>query len=522
MFYPLGIEDPVGSFATILVIVLLIQSAILELCFRNAPWRRKAKFYKANWIAACILSAGIAIIIPLSYLINPEARERALAESNINAAIDSSIAELKRLKTNVIPSLETNRLQITNLLTRISQIDTQLTNAIRVNTEVIGSQTGKYLGKELTNRVSEYLLLRSFDPLLLTNLETSALQQSVERRISILSQIERERDIRAVRYTVFVVFIIGLIRALMEFVLDRVTRRWRILSDSLLFGLLLALLLDRFPELPSATLTSRLLSASGTFAMILCALVYLAWVYQLIFHQLTETEEFAAPVASKFLTSPLKLEVPVQAVLIGPKEAGKSRIFSSVTGDEYVAGSSTSYPTSGSCPWAPEGKLNLRIGLIDTPGEHLGSHLAAAQNFRTDLLIIVLNAKSLKAEFLVGQRFGTLEGFGLSAFHENATVSRDYWLALDYATRQSLGGKRPTLRSVYKVKTLSLFVYVPPGNLPLSEENLESLRAAAKMLSERFAVEYPDKVSVCQFVAGPDWRVNGIDVIKTVSGATEH
>jgi len=333
---------------------------------------------------------------------------------------------------------------------------------------------------------------------------------------------------------VFTVFFLGIIRAIMDTDLperDKLraqnstpkvdpqttpqisekNRRPKRLWDAFLVGLSLTLIVDLItdlfhaPEYLLGWFNHPVGSVAGFTAVVACAVAYLAWVYSLLVRQMTLVDNFSGSVVNRFLTS-LWPEVPVQVVLIGPKKGGKSKIMSSVTGIPYKELKDTVTPRTGSFRGGIHTNGSARLerisgSVIDTPGENLGQHLAAAIHFRTDALALVLNSSVFDESFLNGN----VETITIRQFAQSGVAARsiridgvnicenckEYLEALDLATlgaETHRSGELGALTTIYKVHTFCLIIYNFAGTV-FSQAAVKKLSRLAMLIGHRFGLK---------------------------------
>ncbi len=181
----------------------------------------------------------------------------------------------------------------------------------------------------------------------------------------------------------------------------------------------------------SNELTLGALYFHGTELLILLVFLtsYYLWIKGVQFSQLVEEDGIWPSNAKKnlepfkFFTLKPKLRIffpkmsssfklPVQCMIIGPKGHGKTRLAevcspdyelenntkkgNSKTGKDKQA---TSAEATASLEIASfNGKDNKHFWAIDAPGENLGDHIALPFQMRTDLLVLVIDAHSLKVD----------------------------------------------------------------------------------------------------------------------------
>jgi len=331
--------------------------------------------------------------------------------------------------------------------------------------------------------------------------------------------------------SVFTIFILGLLRSALDVRLPKMAKKPRGLWDAFLIGVAVSLLVDFLTDEKKESFTHIFKSTVNTWkgfgAVALAAGTYLAWIYSLLVRQMTLVENFSGPVVNRFLLKSLFPEVPLQVVMIGPKKAGKSKITASVTEFKWEELKDTGTPVMGSFLTRLNNARRTRVvgSVVDTPGENMGQHLAAAINFRTDALTLVLNSLAFDMNRVNGTAFVHLRQFANEAFLPTAKTaevdvaqgSREYLRNLEIATKGS--GQRglvEELAQIYKVHSLSVVIY-NEAKSDFSEKG----RANLKLLSEEVGKLFGLKTESCDFVVldvARDGSVASKDFTDAVAG----
>jgi hypothetical protein len=302
--------------------------------------------------------------------------------------------------------------------------------------------------------------------------------------------------------SVFTVFMLGLLRSALDVRLPKLAKKPRGLWDAFLIGVAVSLLVDvitdgkdSFTHIFQADVTTL----KGFGAVALAAGTYLAWIYSLLVRQMTLVENFSGPVVNRFLLKSLLPEVPLQIVMIGPKKAGKSKITASVTEFKWEELRDTGVPVMGSFLTRLNNAKRTRVvgSVVDTPGENMGQHLAAAINFRTDALTLVLNSlafdktKVNETTFVQLRQFAT-EAFlptAMSAKVDVAQGSRDYLRNLEVATKGSdQPGSVQDLAQIYKVHSLSVVIY-NEAKVDFADKGKSNLKLLADEVGKLFGLK---------------------------------
>lgn len=310
---------------------------------------------------------------------------------------------------------------------------------------------------------------------------------------------------------VAVLLILGALRSIADLVTPVSVQRKSIFTVYTA-GLLFALLVDRVQQLSgvSGLLTtpwSQSDSSAIVVSIILLAAVSVLFTFSLIYRQLRDVEQFPAEVARRHLFTPdhltIRPAIHLQAVLIGPKESGKTSLVRSLLLTTKFPGQATREVTVYTLPYSTIGGdintvfrvadpansvqgriastfrsgINSRsytrpsapvlLSLVDTPGEYISVHLAAATKYRTDALFVLLNSSWLSSDWdqvEIDMTSGRLFRDGKSArfFNQQSPACEaaiDYFEALERATSTPASRTKAQLEQVYQVRTLCLLVY---------------------------------------------------------------
>jgi hypothetical protein len=207
-------------------------------------------------------------------------------------------------------------------------------------------------------------------------------------------------------------------------------------------------------------------------------------------------------------------------VLIGPKRAGKSKIYCSLTGKDYDEVKDTPSPLPGTSSGQSRMRVRVVASIVDTPGENMGQHLAAAINFRTDVLALVLNSKAIDMAALrqlqLAGALSPVNEFCDHALRNNVqegninlgNKTREYLQALMFATRGSavVGGMAPNNALVvdYRVHTFALVLY-HASQADVDAPAQERLEQLAVAIGKFFDVH----ANRCKFMNCPVAQDNG-------------
>lgn len=223
---------------------------------------------------------------------------------------------------------------------------------------------------------------------------------------------------------------------------------------------------------------------------------YLSWVYVAIFNRLTRKHDFSEVAARAFIGQWTRSTTPRQAVIIGPRKAGKTCfIKSKIDPKEDTTRTPGIYLRSIS---------GVNLSVVDTPGENLGDHLILTARYRADTLVLIMDAAELKEALPTD--VGTPEDCVL-LFQEHTDPekcrSRTYIERFVAATACNADSIPPG--EIYQVRTFILFANIGKhSDIPLQKqsESLKSHRAllsAARALGARLGVAPAD----CSAVVAP-------------------
>ncbi|MCC7375173.1 MAG: hypothetical protein IT581_11015 [Verrucomicrobiales bacterium] len=251
-------------------------------------------------------------------------------------------------------------------------------------------------------------------------------------------------------------------------------------SDAWLAWFVLATLMA---IIPMPKLTPLALALLVTFVG---CLGFLCWIYMTIFNQLVFahqfTEESARSALGQMILGPWA-HTPRQAVVIGPNRAGKT---------VFIKALKSTKATLHSEIWQ-YGQFGSRISVIDVVGEQLGDHLILISEFRTDTVVMVLDARELGPPpadgSLVSSHLLADTLFG-SESDPRTNCSRKYvenFLAATHSDTSNIAARH------YKVGSFVLYLnaregaeYISPGLVGWARSG--ALQRAASALGERLGV----------------------------------
>ena len=212
---------------------------------------------------------------------------------------------------------------------------------------------------------------------------------------------------------------------------------------------------------------------AATILVIVVLLTYVLWIHSALYRQMAETNGLIGSIIpALFRLSPLDVHPPAQALVIGPKEAGKSELIKSCDPSyrEFADRMDSEYGTPIIREATMLHKLSVstlstsqeeevRFALLDFPGENIGDHCTLPFDLRCDILVLVLPEEAFNPELVDLETAITISGaadidsyFNLEATDERlsdvAGRSRDYLYALYYGLNydgDSLAGSGPDI-----------------------------------------------------------------------------
>jgi hypothetical protein len=305
--------------------------------------------------------------------------------------------------------------------------------------------------------------------------------------------------------SVFTVFFLGIVRAAIDTRWAPNGKRFKTILDAFLVGLLATVTVDVVLERLNPTgqfialLSANVTTGNGFVGLLICGVTYVAWVHSLLIRQLSLVDEFSGPVVRRFMRHPFASETPFQVVLIGPKHAGKSKIEASVTDREYGTLLDSPGPQIGTMVAQLSDRRRVAGAVIDTPGENIGQHLGAAINYRTDVIVLVVNAgslaKELKHKLPARENIaGLIDG---QARYLQLAIGRhaaNYLEVLFGATAGTMhnnkgaGQEAEALRVLYKVHRFCLVVY-NVSSRSFDSADTEALEMWSRSLGALFGVD---------------------------------
>lgn len=335
-----------------------------------------------------------------------------------------------------------------------------------------------------------------------------------------------------------VIFMLGMLRSCLDLVTGGKPSEKSSAWDAFLLALVVAIVLDllsdwlHVEEGMASVMATPTTHVVGLLGVIVSSLVYLISVWGLLARQLGQVDGFSRPAVLAFLRSLLP-EIPLQVVLIGPKQSGKTRIACSLTKkEEYKKRKDSGQPWSAICHGsidlsltkkngaAKAFKQRLMLSVVDTPGERMGQHLAAAILNRTDALVLAVNLRAIPqnhhsvASVLNGLKDAT-EPLEVSA--------RDYFSALRFATDGAMHDSAPhileSLRLTYKARSFCLVIYGEgqPRDQQPSRLNVESAKQLAAELGKMFGIDDQSCIGFAYLAVDANYSVNSQEFIEVVA-----
>ena len=185
---------------------------------------------------------------------------------------------------------------------------------------------------------------------------------------------------------------------------------WFVLS------VLASLSIEAFTSIEASAPESPALNTFVALAVAVAILLtYVTWIHSVLYRQLTIGDGFPASIIPPLhrRITPLDPYPPAQALVIGPRAAGKSLLISKcdTSYGERTAGKNA--PQLGTqivqeatmmqrvpVANASGGKTNemVRFSLLDFPGENIGDHCTLPLDLRCDVLVLVIAEEALNPE----------------------------------------------------------------------------------------------------------------------------
>ena len=143
----------------------------------------------------------------------------------------------------------------------------------------------------------------------------------------------------------------------------------------------------------------------ATVIVAIVLLTYVSWIHNALYRQMSETSGLIGSIIPTLHRKllPLDSHPPAQALVIGPKEAGKSELVKncdpvykeeSEKRDEHLGSqiieTATMIQTMNVPGLGSSKQEEVRFALLDFPGENIGDHCTLPFDLRCDVLVLVM------------------------------------------------------------------------------------------------------------------------------------